>query len=307
VIGTTVDNLLDRVRRDALLGLRGPVYTLASAYTAGGTALVLNETPEHLGVGSLVGVDAELFYVKSIDIGSKTLTVIPAYFGSTTANHAIDAIVEVDPRVPKASLIDYAQQEITSWTGELWRETALDIDGSERDRTYDLVGLTGEVLFLLDVRRMPEGVPVDDFFRISWIGNSWPHMEGRLVRNLDLAEFPSGIALQLTNAPRVTTTLRVVVAQPFDLSAFALTTDLVTDVGLSVDWLDILELGVRWRALSSLTTARVDWRMAGMARDSEEVTPLDMIRTAGMARDMRQLRLSHEGLALRGRYPFREN
>jgi hypothetical protein len=306
-LGTTVDDLLNRVRRDAVLGLHGPVYSLASNFTVGDGAIVLNEDPMHMGPGSIVALEAQLFYVTAVDSGSKTLSVIEGYLGSTPANVATPNIVEVDPRFPKAALIDYACQEINSWSGELWRTTAIDLDGNVRNRSYDLTGVTGGVLFLLDVRRMPEGVPVDDFFRLSWIGDSWPHMAGRLVRNMDTGEFASGFSLQLTQAPRVNATLRVVLAQPFVLDPFELTTDLVDDVGLEASWLDILEFGVRWRALSALTTGRVDWRTAGMAREAEEVTPLDMVRVTGMARDMRQLRLAQEGLALRGRYPFREN
>lgn len=302
--GTTVDNLLDRVRRDALLGLRGPVYTVGSAYTAGGTSLVINETPEHLGVGSLVSVDAELFYVKSIDVGSKTLTVIGGYFGSTPANHALDAVVEVDPRVPKAALIDHAQQEILSWADELWRVTVLAPTASTREATYDLGTITGDVYFLLDVRAAPLST-TEPLFTWSWSGDRWPHVDARLLREMPSPDFTSGFGLQLKNTPRNPGALRVALGVPFNLSAFALTTDLVSAVGLEPQYLDILEFGVRARALASLTTARVDWRMAGMARDSEEVTPLDMIRTSGMARDMRTLRLKTEGLALRARWPYR--
>lgn len=301
---TTVDATLNRVRRDALLGLRGPVYTVASTYTTPATTLVLNETPEHLGVGSLVAVDAELFYVQSVDIGSKTLTVIPGYFGSTSANHAVNAVVEVDPRVPKAALVDYALQEILSWNGELWRTTVFDLDGLVTNRAYDLP-VTGEVFFLLDVRRKPEGTQAS-LEGFTWIGTGWPHLKGRLLRGMDVGEFASTFALQLDTPPRASGTVRVALAQPFATSTFELTTDLVATVGLETSWIDVLELGIRMRALSSLTTARVDWRMAGMARDSEEVTPLDMIRTSGMARDMRTMRLKHEGLQLRARFPYRE-
>lgn len=303
-LGTTVDALLNRVRRDALLGLRGPVYTVASPYTASATLLVINETPEHLGVGSLVSVDAELFYVQSVDVGSKTLTVIPGYFGSTPANHAANAVVEVDPRVPKAALIDHAYQEILSWDDELWRTTIIAPATTTAEAAYDLVGVTGEVYFLLDVRSAPvnSSQPVGLW---SWSGDRWPHVDARLLREMPLADFPSGFGLQLVNFPRAPVSLRVALAQPFATSVFDLTTDLISTVGLEPAYLDLLEFGVRHRALSSLTTARVDWRMAGMARDAEEVTPLDMIRTAGMARDMRMMRLKAEGLALRARWPYR--
>jgi hypothetical protein len=302
-LGTTVDNLLNRVRRDAVLGLHGPNYTLASSYTAGATAIVLGEDPMHMGPGSIVGLDAELFYVTAVDSASKTLTVIPGYLGTTQANHSTPNVVEVDPRFPKASLIDYAAQEIHSWSGRLWRTTALDVDASVTETTYDL-GAVGDVYFLLDVRAEPTRSSVDPIV-FSWTDDRWPHVDARIVREHDLSEFASGISLQLVGLPRRTGTLRVALAQPFDLSTFDLTTDLVSTVGVEAGWLDILEFGVRWRALSALTTARADWRTAGMAREGEEVTALDMIRVSGQARDMREMRLASEGLTLRARFPYR--
>jgi len=302
-LGTTVDNLLNRVRRDAVLGLHGPNYTLASNYTAGATSIVLGEDPMHMGPGSIVGLDAELFYVTAIDSASKTLTVIPGYLGSTQANHNTPNVVEVDPRFPKASLIDYAAQEIHSWSGRLWRTTALDVDATVSETTYDL-GATGEVYFLLDVRAEPTRSSVDPIV-FSWTDDRWPHVDARIVREHDSADFASGMSLQLTGLPRRNGRLRVALAQPFDLSTFDLSTDLVTAVGLEASWLDLLEFGVRWRALASLSVGRADWRTAGMARESEEVTPLDMIRVSGQARDMRMARLADEGLTLRARWPYR--
>lgn len=303
-LATTVDALLDRVRRDALLGLRGPVYTVGASYTASATSLVLNETPEHLGVGSLVSVDAELFFVRAVDVGSKTLTVIPGYFGSTQANHSLNAVVEVDPRVPKAALIDHAYQEILSWADELWRVSTLSPAVSTREATYDLGAVTGDIYFLLDVRASPLTATMATSW-FSWSDDRWPHVNARLLREMPSPDFTGGFGLQLIDFPRNAASLRVAIAQPFVTSTFDLTTDLVATVGLETSYLDILEFGVRARALASLTTARVDWRAAGMSRDAEEVTPLDMIRTSGMARDMRLMRLKTEGLALRARWPYR--
>lgn len=303
-LSTTADALVERVRRDALLGLYGPLYTLASSYTAGGTSIVLNESPEHMTQGSLVAVDYELFHVQSVNVSGMALTVLPGFLGSVQANHAANALLEVDPRFPKGALLDYAEHEIRSWTGELWRETSINLPVVRTERTYDLAGVTGDVYFLLDVRQMPEGTSFDDV-SASWNRDAWPHVEARLLRGMSTSEFASGFALQLLNVPRFATTLRVTVAQPFDLTTFTASTDLLATVGLRANWLDILEMGMRYRALATSTTARTDWRAAGMARDSEEVSALDLLRVSGMARDMRTMRLKHEGLELRARYPYR--
>lgn len=304
--GTTVDALCERVRRDALLSLVGPLYTLRTAYTAGGTTLEVAETPEHMSQGSTVAIDAELFYVKSVNSGSMILNVIPGYYGTTTANHAEDSIIEVDPRVPKAALVDWAEQEIRSWSKQLFRIVTLSLDIDVNERTYDLAGVDAMgVDFLLDVRSEPLSSVFDDYrFGITWSRDAWPRVASKLLRDMPVSEFPSGYALQLDSPPRHATTLRVAYAAPFDLSPFTLTTDLISDVGLETNFLEVLELGMRMRALSSGLVARTDWRAQGQSRDAEEVTLIDIVRAVDMARSQRMERLAEMALTLRARYPY---
>jgi hypothetical protein len=302
-LGTTVDDLCERVRRDALLSLFGPVYTLDGAVSASATSLILTESPEHMTTGSIVAVDGELFLVRSIDEPSRTLTVVPGHFGSTTAAHADGSLVEVDPRVPKAALIDWAEQEIRTWKRQLFRVETLALPVTRAERTYDLTGVTDDIMFLLEVRQQPQSATGDDF-SATWTGDAWPRVEARLLRDMPAAEFTSGYALQLTHFPRYGLDLRVAYASDFDLSTFDLTTDLVTDVGLEAGFLLVLEQGVRWRALSAGLVSRSDWRATGMARDAEEVSLLDVVRATDMARSLRDRALADEAVALRGRYPY---
>lgn len=304
--GLTVDALCDRVRRDAQLGVYGPVYSLASGVSASATSLVLNEAPEHITVGSFLAVDAEMYRVTAIDSGSSTVSVIPGFHGTTTAAHNANALVEQDPRVPKASLLDWAQHEIGSWKKQLFRVQTVELAVDSTERTYDLPTVT-DIDFLLEVRAAPTGAGAQmDDYGASWTGDSWPRVEARLLRDMTgLTGTPfTGTGLQLTLYPRSTTTLRVVYASAFDLSTFDLTTDLVADVGLEEGHLDVLEQGLRWRTLSSGIVARTDWRGQGMIRDAEEVSLLDIVRAVDMARSLRDRRMSEEALALRSRYPY---
>jgi hypothetical protein len=302
-MATTVDALIERCRRDALLASRGAVYTLSQPYTAGGATLTLNETPTHIGTGAIISIDYELFYVLSVQPGSKQCSVIPAYFGSTNANHALNSIVEIDARFPKAALIDYAEQEIRSWGKTLWRVTSQDLTVDRTGRAYDLP-ITGEIYFVLDVRVKPPGGSSSNPYDFSWTGDGWPHAAVRLLRGMSTAEFPSGTAIQFLRSNPRDSTARVTVAQPLDLSAFTSATDLVGDVGCKTEWLDIIELGVRYRAMSSTVVGRADWRTGNMSRNAEEVSTFDVMRATQQAQGLRDLRLAHEANQLRAEWPY---
>lgn len=300
---TTVDALVERVRRDALLASRGAVHTLDSAITANADTLTLAEVPSHIGPGSVLSIDYELFYVKTCSPGTKICTLIPGYYGSTTASHDAGALVEVDARFPKAALMDYAEQEIRSWGTKLWQVTSVDLDVDRMGRTYELV-TPEEIIYLLDVRVKPTG-ETSNFWNFSWTGDAWPHADARLLREMSTAEFPSGTAIQFLRPPGRGTTARVAFAQKLDLSAFDATTDLVADVGCKPEWLDIVELGARYRALSSTITGRADWRTGNMARAAEEVSTFDVMRAAQLAQQMRDARFVEEVTNLRAAWPYR--
>lgn len=302
-LATTADALVERCRRDSLLASRGPVHTLDGAYTAGATLITLGETPTHIGVGEICSVDYELFYVQAVESATKRLTVIPGYLGSTQANHADNAILEVASRFPKAALLDHLEQEIRSWASELWRITPVNLNANVAERTYDLAGITGDIYFLLDVRQKPTGGT--SLWSFSWTFDAWPHLQARIVRSMDVAEFPSGRALQLLHLPTHASTMRVTVAQPFVLTTLTGSTDLVSTVGIRADWLDIAEYGVKMRALETTVIGRSDWRTSNMAREADEVSALDTVRAVSHFRDMRQLRFTKAGVDLRGEYPYR--
>lgn len=303
-LATTVDKLLDRVRRDSMLSSYGPFYSLAAAVDASETMWSTNEHIEHMTVGSILAVDGELVRVSEIHHGTDGITVVRGFHGSTAAAHNEDALVEQDCRTPKAALLDWAELEIRSWNKVLFRVVTVNLPVTRNERSYDLVGLDAEGIdFLLEVRARPLSASAS-LYNSSWTGDAWPKVDARLVRDLPTADFPSGVALQLTNYPHFAGDLRVAYASPFDLDVLELSTDLVATVGLDHNYLDILEQGLRMRALSASLTARTDWRATGMARDAEEVTVLDVVRAVDMARSIRDRRLAEEAVNLRSRYPY---
>lgn len=301
---TTVDATIERVRRDANLGSYGPIYTLVDDVAPGATQLLLDQPIMHISKGSTLAVDTEMYRVTDVLSDSSLVSVLPGVWGTTTAAHTTGTLVEQDPRLPKSSLLDWAEHEIRSWNKILFRIVTVPVVASRTERTYELP--VEDIDYILDVRQEPEGITVDGFGG-SWSGDRWPHVEARLLRNQEPADFASGFALQLNTHPRHAGRLLVTYAAPFDLSTFVLATDLVADVGLRHQWFDILENGLRWRALSASMVTRSDWRATGMSRDAEEVTLLDLTRATDMARSQRDRRLNEEAVNLRAEYSYRSS
>lgn len=286
-----------------MLSSYGPFYSLAAAVDDTETMISTHEHIEHITVGSILAIDAELLRVSEVHHGTDGLTVVRGFHGSTAAAHDVDTLIEQDARTPKAALLDWAELEIRSWSKVLFRVVTQALTAAVNERAYDLTGAT-QVDYLLEVRSAPLGSSAS-LLGSMWAGDSWPHVEARLLRDMPTADFASGFAVQLTSFPRFAGALRVAYASPFNLTTFTLATDLVDDVGLDHNYLDILEAGLRARTLSASMTARTDWRAAGMARDAEEVTVLDVVRAADMARSHRDRRLAEEAVNLRSRYGYR--
>lgn len=303
---TTVGALVERVRRDSLLGVSGPIYTLDADYTAGATTMTLAQPVNAVSQFSVLSINESLYLVTEVDEVSNIVTVIPNYQGGTSANHTAGDIVEVDARFPTAALFNWAQLEILSWGSKLWRVRTVDVDVTPNEVTYNLAlsAAGDDVLFLLDARKEPLSSSTSGATVRS---DRWPHVPARLLRGMHPDDFASGFALQLTERPAWTGRLRVSYATSFDLSTFTSSTDLVDDVGLRSSHLDLLEHGVRWRALVSPVSARTDWRAGGVSRDGQEVNVLDVIRAADMARSYRDDALAREALELRREYPYKDS
>lgn len=298
---TTLGGVIERVKRDQTLASRGPVYSLASTHVAGSDTILINETPIAGGTGSVLSMGTSSYYVLATDPVAKSFTVIPAYHGTTDETHDPPMVVNVDDRYPGGALKDHAWKTVQSWRNKLWQVETLDLDVTSNNRTFDLP-LVGDFKFLLDVRRRPLS---STWYGFHWSDlDRWPHVAARLLRDMPVADFASGYALQLLN-PTPSTSLRVAFAIGFDLDPFDWSTDLVADVGLREDWIEILDLGVRARALAGHVSSRVDWRAGGHVREGEEVSALDVARAAETARAEYTMALNEAANALRGEWPYR--
>src|SRR5688572_31140706 len=118
-----------------MLGSYGPFYMLMAPAGAADATITLDHELMHITAGSILAVDYELMRVMAISHGSNTLDVQRGFLGTTAAAHDEFALVEQDPRYPKAVLLDHAEQELLSWEDQLFRIVALPLTTSRTERT----------------------------------------------------------------------------------------------------------------------------------------------------------------------------
>ena len=201
---STAGALLDRVSRQLLSGTVEERNKLAVTVDADDTTFVMSYDLAGLRAGVVFEIDAELVYIWEATSGNKTLTVERGYMGTTPAAHTEGAIVVINPRFPKAQLLDALNQDIddlSSPLNGLFRVISANVDYNGADRQVDLTSATS-VIDLLDVR-------------LRYLDSDYPVIrKTRLQRDLPTSDFPSGFAIVFDESV-MAGTLRVRYKAPF--------------------------------------------------------------------------------------------
>jgi hypothetical protein len=245
-----------------------------------------------LRAGTVFEVDSELIYVWEATSGNKTLTVERGYGGTTAASHTAGAIVVLNPRFPKAQMLEALNQDIDDMSSPLnglFRVVATNVDYNGADRQIDLTGATS-IIDLLDVR-------------LRYLDSDYPVIRKvRLQRDLPTSDFPSGFALVFDESV-MAGTLRVRYKAPF-ARVSAVGDSLQSVANLPVTMEDILEMGVMSRMLSTREVKRNFIESQGDTRRSDEVPPGAMRDSFSNILRLRRDRIIAEAAKLARQYPL---
>jgi hypothetical protein len=235
---STAGALLDRVNRQLLSGTIEERNKLSATVDSDDTSFVMSYDLAGLRAGTVFEIDSELVYVWEAVSGSKTVTVERGYMGTTAASHTVGAVVTLNPRFPKAQMLEALNQDIddlSSPLNGLFRVVTASIDYNGSDRQTDLTGATS-VIDLIDVR-------------LRYLDSDYPVIRAtRLQRDLPTADFPSGFAIVFDESV-MAGSLRVRYKAPFSRVS-ALTDSIQSVANIPTTMEDILELGVMSRVLS---------------------------------------------------------
>jgi hypothetical protein len=289
---STAGALLDRVSRQLLSGTIEERNKLASSVASDTASFVMSYDLGGLRAGTVFEVDSELVYVWEATSGSKTLTVERGYGGTTAAAHSSGAIVTLNPRFPKAQMLEALNQDIDDMSSPLnglFRVVATNVDYNGADRQIDLTGATS-IIDLLDVR-------------LRYLDSDYPVIRKvRLQRDLPTSDFPSGFALVFDESV-MAGTLRVRYKAPF-ARVSAIGDSLQSVANLPVTMEDILEMGVMSRMLSTREVKRNFIESQGDTRRSDEVPPGAMRDSFSNILRLRRDRIIAEAAKLARQYPL---
>lgn len=289
---STAGALLNRVNRQLLSGTVEERNKLAVTVDSDDTSFVMSYDLAGLRAGVVFEVDAELVYIWEASTGTKTLTVERGYMGTTATTHIAGAIVTINPRFPKAQMLEALNQDIddlSSPLNGLFRIVTADVDYNGADRQVDLTGATS-VIDLVDVR-------------LRYLDSDYPVIrKTRLQRDLPTSDFASGYAIVFDESV-MAGTLRVRYKAPFSRVS-ELTENLLTVANIPTSMEDILELGVMSRMLSTREVKRNFIESQGDTRRSDEVPPGAIRDSFSNILRLRRDRIIAEAAKLARQYPL---
>lgn len=288
---STVGTVVDRCLRQLMSGTVEERNKLAASLTATATSVSLTYDLGGVRAGAVIQVDAELMYVWEVNAGAKSATVDRAYNGSVAATHSSGAVVVVNPKFPRAQVIEAVNAELddlSSPMNGLFQVRSLDVDynGSfamltlpTNDRIIDLVSVS-----------------------LRYIPTDYPYLRRiRLVRDLPTDDFNTGYALKFDEPVRAGR-LHVVYKSPFN-NVTAESQNIQNVAGLPSSCEDILMLGAQIRMVSPREVKRNFTESQGDTRRAEEVASGSVANSVNNLIRQRRDRITAEAAKLQRQYP----
>lgn len=288
---TTTAVVIDRTLRQLLSGTVEARNKLTTTLTSSGTSVVVDYPLEGLRSGQVCEIDSELMYIWATDVPTKTLTVQRGFNNSTAAAHTAGAVITVNPRFPRAQVLEAVNDELSDLSSPmhgLFQVKTLNIDYNGSDAMIDLTNVTSIIdLLTVSVRYMTDDYPIA--------------RKIRLIRDLPTDDFPSGFALRFDQAV-FPGRLRVVYKAAYTTAATE-ATDINSGCGVQETVTDIVALGAQIRLMSPREIKRNFTESQGDTRRADEVAMGSVANsTAGLIR-LRRDRIQAEAARLARAYP----
>ena len=288
---TTTAVVIDRTLRQLLSGTVEARNKLTTTLTSVSTSVVVDYPLEGLRAGQVCEIDSELMYIWASDVPTKTLTVQRGFNNSTAAAHTAGAVITVNPRFPRAQVLEAINDELSDLSSPmhgLFQVKTLNIDYNGSDPMINLTGVTSIIdLLTVSVRYMTDDYPIA--------------RKIRLVRDMPTDDFASGFALRFDQAV-FPGRLRVVYKAPYTATA-AEATDINSTCGVQETATDIVALGAQIRLMSPREIKRNFTESQGDTRRSDEVATGAIANSTANLIRLRRDRITAEAARLARAYP----
>lgn len=288
-MATTVGELLDECSRTLYSGYRGIFNILDKTIISTEEVIKVRQNMDAISEYSELAIGTEIMLVLTTNMGDASITVVRGWRGTTKQRHEAGVLIEVEPRFPKAAILDGLRDEVLSWGRSLYRVDALDVAAGTSQRVFSTEAF-GEYFRVIGVSQYPT---------IS--GESYLPIDYSEDFALDQATYFGGRAFSI-GVP-VSGKLRVQVARGFDVSAIDdEETELVDSVGMTENMIEIAKYGAMYRVVGAREVKRTFREADAESRENEAIPPGFSTQTAGWFKKQRDERYRDEVQRLTATY-----
>lgn len=288
---SSVGTVVDRTLRQLMSGSVEERNKIVSAITATATSVSLQYELAGIRPGGVIQIDNELMYVWEVTSGSKSIVIERGWNGTTAAAHAANAIVTVDPKFPRAQILEAINAELddlSSPVNGLFQIKSLELN---YNGTAAMVNLptTDKIIDIVSVS-------------IRYLADDYPKIRRcRLIRDLPNDDFNSGYAIRLDEEVRAGRMV-VVYKAPFT-SVTTEAQNLQNIAGVPASCEDILMMGAQIRLISPREMKRNFTETQGDTRRADEVPSGSVAGSVNQIIRMRRDRIVSESAKLKRQYP----
>jgi len=300
--GSTFGDQIERVYRNVMSNQREFIAQLSADYLTGGTTLnIVGEQAQVIQLGSILAIDEEVFLVQEVYLAGYnlyTVTVTPAYEGSTNANHSNGSAVYINPKYTRWAIAVALNDALSAMSAPgfgLMREGTTAITYNPVLRGYDLAsaGVPSDFHTILGLR-----------YDLPDPSHYFPTLRSfQVARGIQSTKIPGGYALFVNQAAMPGLPMVLTYGAPF-IKATSTSQDMNGDLGLPLTCMDIPAI----RAEIDLTLVREVKRnfIEGQPdmRKSQDVVAGNIMNSVSGLQALYDQRIDEEANRFRNRWPM---
>jgi hypothetical protein len=288
---SSVGTVVDRTLRQLMSGTVEERNKTTLAINASTTTVTFQYDLSGIRPGGVIQIDSELMYVWEISAGSKSVTVERGWNGTTAAAHAASSVATVDPKFPRAQILEAMNAELD--------DLASPMNGLFQIKTLEL-NYNGTDLMV----NLPTTDRIIDLISVSlrYISTDYIKVRRcRLIRDLPNDDFNTGYAIRFDEQVRAG---RMIIVYKSPFSNITTETQNIQNVaGLPTSCEDILILGSQIRLVGPREIKRNFTESQGDTRRADEVGSGAVGNSITNLLRMRRDRITSEAAKLMRQYP----
>ena len=288
---SSVGTVVDRTLRQLMSGVVEERNKTTLAINAATTTVTFQYDLSGIRPGGVIQLDSELMYVWEISAGTKSVTVERGWNGTTAAAHAASSVATVDPKFPRAQILEAINAELddlASPMNGLFQIKILELNYNGTDLMVNLP-TTDRIIDLISVS-------------LRYISTDYIKVRRcRLIRDLPNDDFNTGYAIRFDEQVRAG---RMIIVYKSPFSNITTETQNIQNVtGLPTSCEDILILGSQIRLVGPREIKRNFTESQGDTRRPDEVPSGSVGNSITNLLRMRRDRITSEAAKLMRQYP----